>query len=312
METTQRVEEVDPKTWAKGVLQGASAYVLHVKSIDHELPLCAISQPKLPSEYADYANVFSDVNANTLSDHGPHDHAIDLIDNTKQPPYGPIYNLSEVKLATLQAYIDTHLETGFIGPSKSPTGALILFDKKPNGGLWLCVDYRGLNNLTIKNQYLLPLVGESLDRLGRAKKFTKVNLTSAYHRIRIKQGDEWKTAFQIRYGHFEYQVLPFGLSNTPATFQSYINTALAKKLDVFVIVYLDNILIYSENPKDHIGHVKWVLERLREHSLFANLKKCFFHTDDVSFLGYIVSANGIHMKNSRIQCVKHWPEPTSV
>ena len=145
------------------------------------------------------------------------EHAIDLEDG-KQPPYGPIYSLSPVELETLKIYIKTHLKTGFIWPSKSPAGAPILFNKKPNGSLRLCVDYQGLNNLTIKNRYPLPLIGELLDRLGRAKRFTQLDLTSAYHRMRIKEGDEWKMAFQTRYGHFEYQVMPFGLSNAPASF----------------------------------------------------------------------------------------------
>lgn len=310
LETTQRVEKVDPEVWAKDVFRGETAYLMHIKSIDDDASIS--SQPILPPEYADYADVFSEANANVLFKHASHDHAIDLINDTKQPPYGPIYNLSETELATLRAYIDTHLEIGFIRPSKFPAGAPILFTKKPNGGLRLCVDYRGLNNLTIKNQYPLPLVGELLDRLGRAKKFTKIDLTNAYYCIRIKQGDEWKTAFRTRYGHFEYQVVPFGLSNAPATFQAYINAALAKKLDVFVIVYLDDILIYSENPKDHVDYVKWVLDRLQKQSLFANLKKCFFHMEEVSFLGYIVFANGVHIENSRVDCVKNWPEPTSI
>ena len=153
-------------------------------------------------------------------------------------------------------YIETNLKNGFIKPSKSPARAPILFDKKPDGSLRLCVDYQGLNNLTIKNRYPLPLVGESLDRLGRARRFTQLDLTSAYHRMRIREGDEWKTAFRTRYGHFEYQVMPFGLTNAPATFQSYINKILAEKLDVIVIVYLDDILIYTKDESE--SHVQAV------------------------------------------------------
>ena len=183
------------------------------------------------------------------------EHAIDL-GNGKQPPYGPIYSLGLVELEILKIYIEIYLKTGFIRPSKSPAGALILFDKNPDGSLCLCMNYQGLNNLTIKNQYPLPLIGESLDRLGRAKRFTQLDLTSAYHRMRIKEGDEWKTAFRTRYGHFEYQVMPFGLSNAPASFQGYINKILAEKLDIFVIVYLDDILIYIEDQGQ--GHVEAV------------------------------------------------------
>ena len=182
-------------------------------------------------------------------------HAIDL-ENGKQLPYGPIYSLDLVELETLKTYIKTHLKTGFIWPSKSPASALIFFDKKPDGNFRLCMDYRGLNNLTIKNQYSLPLLGKSLDRLGQAKRFTQLDLTSAYHRMRIKEGDEWKTAFWTRYGYFKYQVIPFGLSNAPASFQGYINKILAKKLNIFVIMYLDDIFIYTKDQGQ--GHVKAV------------------------------------------------------
>lgn len=143
-------------------------------------------------------------------------HVIEL-EKSKQPPYRPIYSLGRVELETLKTYIKTHLKTGFIQSSKSPAGALILFDKRPDGSLCLCVDYQGLNNLKIKNRYPLPLIEELLDRLGRAKRFTQFNLTSAYQRMRIQEGDEWKTAFRTRYDYFEYQVMPFGLSNAPAS-----------------------------------------------------------------------------------------------
>ena len=130
----------------------------------------------------------------------------------------------------------------------------------------------------IKNQYPLLLIGESLDRLSRAKRFTQLNLTSAHHRMKIKKGDKWKTIFQTRYNHFKYQVMPFGLSNAPVSFQGYTNKILAEKLDIFVIIYLDNILIYIEDlGQGHMEAVRWVLNLLRKNSLFANLKKCWFH-----------------------------------
>lgn len=172
--------------------------------------------------------------------------------------------------------------------------------------------YRGLNNITIKNRYPLPLVGESLDRLSKAKRFTQLDLTSAYHRLRIKEGDEWKTAFRTRYGHFEYQVLPFGLSNAPATFQAYINQTLAEKLDVFCIVYLNDILVYSQNANRHAEDVKWVLQKLHENNPFVNLQKCKFDTDEVRFLGYVVSPKGVSMKKDRIEAIRSWPEPRCI
>ena len=232
-------------------------------------------------------------------------HAIELQDG-KQPPYGPIYSLGLVELETLKTYIKTHLKTRFIRSFKSPASAPILFDKKPDDSLQLYVNYRGLNNLTIKNQYPLPLIGEALNQLFRVKQFTQLDLTRAYHQMRIREGNEWKTAFRTRYGHFEYQVMPFVLSNAPASFQGYINKILAKKLDIFVIFYLDDILIYTDGEgQGHVEAVQCVLDILRKNSLFANLKKCRFYQDEVRFLGYVVSAQGVQMKGEKIGAVRN-------
>ena len=268
--TTSRVKLINKREFARAALdENSETFVVHVAALEvptamsihpprtsqvqgSNEPILAALQwdkapTKIPAEYSDYADVFStDLAMELPKITGMNEHAIELIE-AKQPPYGPIYTLSPVELETLKAYIETHLKTGFIRPSKSPAGAPILFDKKPDGSLCLCMDYRDLNNLTIKNRYPLPLIGEALDRLGRAKRFTQLDLTSAYHRMKIREGDEWKTAFRTRYGHFEYQVMPFGLSNAPASFQCYINKILAEKLDIFVVVYLDHILIYIED-----------------------------------------------------------------
>ncbi len=174
------------------------------------------------------------------------EHVIELIDG-KQPPYRPIYTLSPVELETLKAYIKTHLRTEFIRPFKFPAGAPILFDKKPDGSLYLCVDYQGLNNLIIKNWYPFLLIGKTLDYLGWAKQFTQLDLTSAYHWKRIWEGGKWKKAFHTRYGYFKYQVMPFSFANAPTSFQGYINKILAEKLDIFVVMFLDDILIYIKN-----------------------------------------------------------------
>ena len=181
------MELVEPKVWIKDVLKGTNAFLTHVKPVENVAPTPPISKQdntssnllisKIPPEYADFADVFSKISVYILPEHKNHDYAIDLIDKAKQPLYGPIYNLSETELAVLQVYIDLHLKTGFIRPSKSLAEASILFAKKPDGGFQLCIDYRGLNNLTIKNRYPLPLVGESLDRLGQAQKFTKIDFT---------------------------------------------------------------------------------------------------------------------------------------
>ena len=219
--TTRRVELVGKKEFAAATLDPEhETYVVYVASLS-SIPLASLNfhhfwEPqisgliakeaptKVPTEYLDFADIFSLDLATELSKHTEiNTHAIDLEEN-KQPPYGPIYSLGPVEIETLKTYIKTNLANNFIPPSKSPADAPILFDKKPNGSLCLCVNYWSFNNITIKNQYPLLLVGKSLDCLGNAKQFTQLDLTSAYHQMRIKKGDEWKTAFWTRYGHFEY------------------------------------------------------------------------------------------------------------
>ena len=320
--TERRIELVEPETFAEDARDDKSAcFVVQVAAILDALDdarrvnLQAIStteEIKLPVEYADYEGVFSAEKADELPSLTPDDHRI-VLEEGKSHPHGPIYSLGPTELEALRGYIEVNLNNGFIRPSTSPAGAPILFIRKPSGGLRLCVDYRGLNNITINNRYPLPLVGEALDRLGRAKEYTQLDLIHAYHRVRIAKGDEWKTAFRTRYGHFEYQVMPFGLSNAPATFQALINKVLAEKLDVFCIVYLDDILIYTEETGSaHTDAVKWVVEQLRKHGLYANLQKCRFSQKEVRFLGYIISPEGIRMENDRIESVRSWPRPQCV
>ena len=158
-----------------------------------------------------------------------------------------------MELETVKAYIETNLANRFIRPFKSPVCAPILFDQKSDGFLRLCINYQDLNNFTIKNQYPLPVIGESLNRLERAKQFTQLDLTGAYYRMRICEGDELKTAFRTQYGHFKYQVMLLGLTNASASFQGYIYKIFVEKLDIFVIIYLDNILIYIKD--DGNGHI---------------------------------------------------------
>jgi len=217
--------------------------------------------------------------------------------------------LAEKESDVLREYLEDKSRRGWIRRSSSPAGAPVLFVPKKDGTLRLCVDYRGLNKITIKNRTPLPLIGETLDRLSRAKRFTKLDLKDAYTRIRIRPGDEWKTAFRTRYGHFEYCVMPFGLCNAPATFQQYINEALAGLVDVCCVIYLDDILIYSENVEEHTDHVRQVLERLRRYKLFVNLKKCEFNTQQVEFLGFVVSTSGVAMEESRVTAIREWPVP---
>lgn len=260
----------------------------------------------LPKEVADYADVASEKAAGILPENKVTDHAIEI---EGEPPYGPLYNLSTRELETLRRYLDDALAKGWIRHSTSPAGAPVLFVPKKDGTLRLCVDYRALNKITISNRHALPLISETLDRLAGAKVFTKLDLKDAYHRIRIRRGDEWKTAFRTRYGHFEYTVMPFGLSNAPATFQAYINRAMAGIIDVFCVVYLDDILIYSQDLEEHWKQVRQVLWRLRKYSLYINRKKCEFATRKVEFLGFIISEKGVEMDRQRVETIELWPTP---
>ena len=176
-----------------------------------------------------------------------------------EPPLGRIIPLSPCELEALHKFLDENLANGFISPSNSPHGAPVLFAPKKNGKLQLCVDFRGLNKITKKDRYPLPLISDLLDVPGKAKIYTKLDLKHAFHLVRIAAGDEWKMTFQTCYGSFEWNVMPFGLTNAPAAFQRFINTVFADILDIFVIVYMDNILIYSDNPEQHCKHVQEVL-----------------------------------------------------
>ncbi len=265
----------------------------------------------VPEAYRAYEDLFASHERLPLPNHHAREHRIDL-EPGSEPPWGPIYPLNHVELQKLREWLAEALRKGWIQLSVSPAGAPILFVPKKGGDLRLVVDYRALNARTIKNRAALPLIGEILDRLSGAQMYTKLDLKDAYYRIRIRAGDEWKTAFRTRYGHYEFRVMPMGLANAPATFQAYINQALAGLVDVTCIVYLDDILVFSEDRAQHEQHVREVLDRLRKADLYVNRDKCEFHVTQVSFLGYIVSPGGIAMEPQRIEAIARWPLPTSV
>ena len=188
----------------------------------------------------------------------------------------------------------------------------MLLVRKPNGGLRFCVDYRALNKITVKNQYSIPLINKTLGKLSSAARFTKLDIIHAFNRIRIKKGQEWLTAFNTRYGQFEYLVMPFGLCNAPGTFQSYINSLLQEYLDVFCTAYLDDILIYSKNNKEHMDHMLKVLKRLRKKGLQLDIDKCEFSVTEMKYLRLIVITKGIYMDSDKVQAIIDWESPTTV
>lgn len=264
----------------------------------------------VPSKYHEFLDLFSKKEADKLPSHTDFDHKIDLLEG-KSAPWGPLYAMSGSELAELSRWLNENLAKSFIRQSTSPAGAPILFVKKKDGSLRLCVDYRGLNNVTKLNRSPIPLIQETLDRLNGSKVFTKLDLRGAYNLLRIREGDEWKTAFRTRYGLFEFLVMPFGLTGAPGTFQSAINNVLRPYLDVFVVVYMDDILIYSHDKDKHEEHVMMVLEKLREHSLYVKAEKCHFDAEQVEFLGFIINTDGVKMDPSKVQAVVDWPVPKS-
>jgi hypothetical protein len=180
--------------------------------------------------------------------------------------------------------------------------------RKKDGSLQLCVDYRGLNKITKKDQYPLPLISDLLDTPWKARTYTKINLCHTYHLVCIAEGEEWKTTFHTHYGSFEWLVMTFGLSNAPAAFQRFMNDIFSDLLDVCVIVYLDDILIYSDDMSQHKKHVKEVLRRLRKHGLYTNAGKSKFHRDSVEYLGYILTYDGLRMAKDKVQTILDWLE----
>jgi hypothetical protein len=220
--------------------------------------------------------------------------------------------LSEAELKVLREYLDNMLASGKIHRSTSPASTPILFVPKPNGALRLCIDYRVLNKVTLKDRYPLPLMSEFRDRLGKAKYLTKLDLKDGFYLIRMAEGEEWKTAFRCHYGLYEYRVMPIGLCNAPSTFQSMINGIFRDLLDEEVITYLDDILIYSEDEESHIDLVRMVIERIRKAKLCVSINKSVIHQCEVVFLGYHISKNGISMTSDKVEAVKSWPVPRNV
>jgi Reverse transcriptase (RNA-dependent DNA polymerase)/RNase H-like domain found in reverse transcriptase/Integrase zinc binding domain/Chromo (CHRromatin Organisation MOdifier) domain/Retroviral aspartyl protease len=238
-------------------------------------------------------------------------HNIDLKPGSSPRSFPP-HRMSEAELEELKKYIDLNLKLGHIRVSVSPHGSPVLFVKKKDGSLRLCVDYRALNSITIRNSFALPRIDDMLDRLGKAKVFSKLDLLSAYGQMRINSDDIPKTAFNCRYGHYEYTVMPFGLCNAPASFCQLMNNILHPLIDKSVISYIDDILIYSNSLEEHKIHVREVMQLLRQHQLYAKESKCELFKDEIRFLGHVISAKGVSMEDDKVHSVINWPAPKNV
>ncbi|GJS18071.1 putative reverse transcriptase domain-containing protein, partial [Tanacetum coccineum] len=221
------------------------------------------------------------------------------------------YRLAPSEMQELSNQLQELSDRGFIRPSTSPWGAPVLFVKKKDGSFRMCIDYRELNKLTIKNRYPLPRIDDLFDQLQGSSVYSKIDLRSGYHQLRVRDEDIPKTAFRTRYGHYEFQVMPFGLTNAPAVFMDLMNRVCKPYLDKFIIVFIDDILIYSRNEEEHANHLRIILELLRKEKLYAKFSKCDFWIRMVQFLGHLIDSQGLHVDPAKIEAVKNWASPTT-
>lgn len=285
-----------PGTSAKGPSKDLS-----VSAIDSDYP----DLSGVPECYLELKEVFNKTKATSLPPHRSYDCAIDLLPGAS-PTKGHLYSLSIPETEAMSKFIEASLAVGIIPPSSSPAGAGFFFVDKKDKSLCPCIDYRGLNDITVKNRYPLPLMSTAFEHLQEARIFTKLDIRNAYHLVRIREGDEWKTAFNTPSGHYEYLVMPFGLTNAPAVFQYLVNDVLRELLNNFVFVYLNDILIFSPDEETHVSHVKQVLKCLLDHQPYVKAEKCEFHAPKISFLGCVVSESEIQMDPDKVSPVATW------
>jgi hypothetical protein len=275
---------------------------------------CAFTKVKSPVEripvVCEYPDVFPDECLGMPPDRDI-EFAIEL-----QPGTAPIskrpYRMPLAELAKLKKQLQELLDKGFILPSTSLWGCPALFVNKKDESLRLCVDYLPLNAVTIKNKYPLPHIDVLFDQLVGAKVFSKIDLRSGYHQIKIRASDILKTAFSTRYGLYEYLVMSFGLTNAPAYFMYLMNSVFMPELDKFIVVFIDDILVYSKNEDEHTEHLHIVLQRLRDHHLYAKLSTCDFWLREIKFLGHTNYQDGISVDPEKVQEAMDWKPPTTV
>src|SRR6201992_1758150 len=233
------------------------------------------------------------------------DHGI-TVEEGKKPPFGRMYSMSDAELKVLREWLHDNLFKSFIRASTSSCTSPVLFIKKKDGSLQLCVDYQALNDITVKDRHPLPRIDETLNQIRGANFFTRLDLRGYFNQIRIKEAHEWKPPSLTRYGLYESLLMLFGLTNAPATAQRFMNDVLREYLDQFCVVYIDDILIYTRNREEHIEQVKKVLLKLEEAGLFIKPEKCEFFVNKNSFLGFIISEDGIEMDPEKVNAILNW------
>ena len=246
-----------------------------------------------------------------LPPHRSHNHHINLVEGAQPVNIRP-YRYGALQKDVIEKMTQELLQSGVIQNSSSSYSSPVVLVKKKDGSWRLCIDYRALNRQTLKDKFPIPLIEELLDELRGARVFSKIDLRSGYHQIRMSPKDIFKTAFRTHEGHYEFMVMPFGLTNAPATFQSLMNSIFRQHLRKFVLVFFDDILIYSKSRKEHLCHVRSVLALLRNHILYAKESKCSFEVDQVEYLGHFISGNGVSTDPRKIKVVAQWPTPKSI
>jgi len=326
MEDLTHLNLIQPKKVVKELKAGAELYVAVVKPPDKKKPdgpdlrepwekVEIAEGTEVTQQLKDLCKEYKDIFVEELPQGLPPkrdiDHEIKIMDGN-HPPKKKLYRLSQEEEKVLKKQLSELFDKGFIQHSKSPYGAPVLFVKKKGGDLRMCVDYRGLNLQTVKNSYPLPRIDDMFDRIYQGRIFSSFDLTSGYHQVRIKEGDEEKTAFMTRYGQYEYKVVPFGLCNAPATFQSLMHQIFHELLDDSLVIFLDDMLTYSKTPQEHMDHIRTIFEKVRENKLYFKPNKCKLGVLMLEWLGHIIYQGALGTEETKIQSVKNWPTPTKL
>ncbi|KAJ9517712.1 hypothetical protein QJQ45_004024 [Haematococcus lacustris] len=294
----------DQEGWHQGSLAAAVAGCSEQSTKTEQDPWL-VPQAVLDGLLSEYADVFGDMPPG-LPPNRPVGHTIRTPPGA-EAPYKRMYKLSPREEAEVKKQAK-----GLIEPSSSPYGAPILFVQKKDGSLRMCIDYRALNKLTVRDRYPLPRIDDLFDKLAGKRVFSSLDLQSGYHQIRITEEDVPKTAFLTPMGQFQFKVLCFGLTNAPATFQRMMNNVFKPLINECVLVYIDDILVMSNTPEEHVQHLRQVLQLMRENKFYAKLAKCEFNKTQLAFLGHIVGSKGIAVDPAKVQVVKEWPTPRNL